>query len=75
MFSRAAIAVTAGADFVVEGTVDFVLLGAKDRGEVVGHNEGLTDGISVGRFDVTFVPNLRDQITVRSRLKTAATSK
>lgn len=45
MFSRAAIAVTAGADFVVKGTVDFVLLCAKDRGEVVGHNEGLTAGI------------------------------
>lgn len=45
MFSRAAIAVTAGADFVVKGTVDFVLLCAKDRGEVVGHNEGLTTGI------------------------------
>lgn len=30
VFSRAAIAVTAGADFVVEGAVDFVLLGTKD---------------------------------------------
>ena len=64
VFSRAAIAMTAGADFVVKGTVDFVLLCAKDGGEVVGHDEGLTAGILVGRFDATSMPNLRDQITV-----------
>ena len=37
MLARAAVAVPAGADFVVEGAVDFVLLCAKDGGEVVGH--------------------------------------
>ena len=52
MFTRAAVAVAAGADFVVEGAVDlrmlvevwegdaetyFVLLSTKDGGEVVGH--------------------------------------
>lgn len=45
MFSRAAIAVAAGADFVVERTVDFVLLRAKNRGEIVGHDEGVAAGI------------------------------
>jgi hypothetical protein len=30
--------VAAGADFVVEGAVDFVLLCAEDGGEVVGHD-------------------------------------
>lgn len=44
MFSRAAIAVAAGADLVVERTVDFVLLRAKNGGEVVGHDEGLIAG-------------------------------
>ena len=39
MLARAAVAVAAGADLVVEGTVDFVLLGAEDGGEVVGHFE------------------------------------
>ncbi len=37
MFARAAVTVSAGADLVVEGAVDFVLLGSEDRGEVVGH--------------------------------------
>lgn len=37
MFPRAAVAVAAGADFVVKGTVDLVLLGTEDGGEVVGH--------------------------------------
>lgn len=37
MFSRAAIAVTTSSDFVVEGAVDFVLLGTEDRGKVVRH--------------------------------------
>lgn len=40
MLARAAIAVAAGADLVVEGAVDFVLLGTEDGGEVVGHFEG-----------------------------------
>lgn len=40
MFSRAAVAVAACADLVVEGAVDFVLLGAEDGGEVVGHVGG-----------------------------------
>ena len=37
MFSGTAVAVAAGPDFVVKRTVDFVLLGAEDGGEVVGH--------------------------------------
>lgn len=37
VFARAAVAVAAGADFVVEAAVDFVLFGAEDGGEVVGH--------------------------------------
>lgn len=37
VFARTAIAVAAGADLVVKGAVDFVLLGAEDGGEVVGH--------------------------------------
>jgi hypothetical protein len=31
--------VSAGADLVVEGAVDLVLLGAEDGGEIVGHVE------------------------------------
>jgi hypothetical protein len=38
VFARATVAVTAGADFVVEGAVDLVLLGTEDGGEVVGHD-------------------------------------
>jgi len=37
VFSRAAVAMTARANLVVEGTVYFVLFGAEDGGEVVGH--------------------------------------
>jgi hypothetical protein len=33
--------VAAGADFVVEGAVDLVLLGTEDGGEVVGHDGGV----------------------------------
>ena len=44
VFARAAVAVAAGADFVVEGAVDFVLLGAEDGGEVVGHLEVIEAG-------------------------------
>ena len=39
VFARAAVAVAAGADFVVETAVDFVLFCAEDGGEVVGHGE------------------------------------
>lgn len=38
MFSRTSVAVSACADFVVEGTVDFVLFGTEDGSEVVGHD-------------------------------------
>ena len=37
VFARAAVAVAAGANFVVEGAVDLVLLGTEDGGEVVSH--------------------------------------
>lgn len=37
VFARAAVAVAAGADFVVEGAVDLVLLRSEDGGEVVRH--------------------------------------
>jgi hypothetical protein len=40
MFSGAAVAVSAGADFVVEGAVDFVLFGSEDGGEIIGHVDG-----------------------------------
>lgn len=40
MLARAAVAVAAGSDLVVEGAVDLVLLGAEDGGEVVGHCDG-----------------------------------
>lgn len=41
MFARAAVAVSACADLVVEGAVDLVLLGTEDRREVVGHCESV----------------------------------
>ena len=44
MFARAAVAVAARADLVVEAAVDLVLLGAEDGGEVVGHGDGLRAG-------------------------------
>ena len=37
MLARAAIAVSARADFVVERTIDLVLLGTEDGRKVVGH--------------------------------------
>lgn len=37
VLARAAVAVPAGPDLVVEGAVDLVLLGAEDGGEEVGH--------------------------------------
>ena len=39
VLARAAVAMPAGPNFVVEGAVDFVLLGAKDGGKIVGHAE------------------------------------
>lgn len=39
MLARAAVAVTAGSDLVVETTVDFVLLGTEDGGEIVSHDD------------------------------------
>lgn len=38
MFARAAVAVAACTDLVVEGAIDLVLLGTENRGEVVGHD-------------------------------------
>lgn len=43
MFSAAAVTVSTRADFVVEGAVNFVLLGAEDGGEEVGHFDGLVE--------------------------------
>ncbi len=40
VLAAAAVAVPAGADFVVEGAVDLVLLRAEDGGEVAGGEEG-----------------------------------
>ena len=40
MLARTAVAVSAGADFVVETAIDFVLFGAEDGGEVVRHGGG-----------------------------------
>lgn len=37
VLSGAAVTVSACADLVVEGTIDLVLLGTEDGGEVVGH--------------------------------------
>ena len=54
VFSRAAVAMAAGADFVVEGTIDFVLLSAKDRGEVVSH-----DGYAQERSGVSVIVIVR----------------
>ena len=42
VFARAAVAVAAGSDFVVEGAVDFVLFCAEDGCEVIGHDRLLT---------------------------------
>lgn len=38
VFARAAVAVTACADLVIEGAIDLVLLGTENGGEVVGHD-------------------------------------
>ena len=44
VFAGAAVAVAAGADFVVETAVYFVLFCAEDGGEVVGHGCGCFGG-------------------------------
>lgn len=50
MFTTAAVAVPAGADFVVEGAVHFVLLRAEDGGEVaVGEKSVLALGCGMGK--------------------------
>lgn len=38
VFSRTSVAVSACADFVVEGAIHFVLFGTEDGGEIVGHD-------------------------------------
>lgn len=38
VFSRTSVAVSACADFVVEGAINFVLFGTEDGSEVVGHD-------------------------------------
>lgn len=48
VLATAAVAVSAGADFVVEGAVDFVLLRAEDGGEVVGHACEYVEGLKAG---------------------------
>jgi hypothetical protein len=55
VLARTAVAVAAGADFVVEGAVYFVLLRAEDGSEVVRHGGGwgcvvggVGDGAQVG---------------------------
>lgn len=45
MFSGAAVTMAAGADFVVERAVDFVLFSPEDGGEIVGHDEVQTLGL------------------------------
>ncbi len=50
VLAAAAVAVPAGADFVVEGAVDLVLLRAEDGGEVAGGEEGaISWGLGGGR--------------------------
>jgi hypothetical protein len=53
----AAVAVAAGANLVVEGAVDLVLLGAEDGGEEVGHfgwiwpgSVGVKCGMGIGGY-------------------------
>lgn len=48
VLARAAIAVAAGADFVVEGAVDLVLLRAEDGGEIVGHGQVYAKSFAIG---------------------------
>lgn len=52
VFSRAAVPVAAGTDLVVKGTVDLVLLGSEDGGEVVGHVCGCCACVSL--WDMVF---------------------
>jgi len=63
VFARAAVAVAAGADFVVEGAVDLVLLRAEDGGEIVGHDGRVVCVVSmrfgcVGRGRMLCVPQM-----------------
>lgn len=44
VFPRASVAMSAGADFVVEGAIDLVLLGAENGCEIVGH-VGVASGV------------------------------
>lgn len=44
VLSRAAVSVSAGADFVVEGAVDFILLGSKNGSQVVCHDVNAPGG-------------------------------
>lgn len=62
MLARAAVAVTACTDLVVEGAVDLVLLSAEDGGEVVRHCVG-------GRWVLLWMCG-RDRWLMDSRLST-----
>ena len=64
MLARAAVAVAAGADFVVEGAVYFVLLCAEDGGEVVGHYRGYVEATIWGWW---FVDGARVRWVEKSR--------
>lgn len=55
MFARAAVSVSACADFVIEGAVDLVLFGTENGREVVGHDrreflaaQDSEDGVKLG---------------------------
>lgn len=50
----ASIAVTAGPDLEVEGTVDFVLLGTENGSQVLGHGERLLEQEVLGQHKVNF---------------------
>lgn len=50
----ASIAVTAGPDLEVEGTVDFVLLGTENGSQVFGHGERLLEQEVLGQHKVNF---------------------
>lgn len=50
MFAGTTVAVTAGPDFVVEGTIDLVGFGSEDGCEVVGHFRWRS-WVEVGRLE------------------------
>ncbi len=50
----ASIAVTAGSNLEVEGTVDFVLLGTENGSQVLGHGERLLEQEVLGQHKVNF---------------------